>query len=57
MDEEGRAEKQQLAVVASNVIRNFSFMADNEIIIAQHRHCMETLFQCLEDYVLGESMC
>ncbi|PON40177.1 Coatomer beta subunit [Parasponia andersonii] len=51
LDEEGRAEKQQGAVAASNVIRNFSFMPENEVIMAQHRHCLETVFQCIEDYV------
>ncbi|KAF7851109.1 hypothetical protein BT93_L4546 [Corymbia citriodora subsp. variegata] len=49
LDDEGRAEKQQCAVAASNVIRNFSFMPENEVIMAQHRHCLETAFQCLED--------
>ncbi|KAK4340665.1 hypothetical protein RND71_039166 [Anisodus tanguticus] len=51
LDEEGRAEKQLCAVAASNIIRNFSNMPDNEVIMAQHRHCLETVFQCLEDYV------
>ncbi|XP_049407125.1 armadillo repeat-containing protein LFR isoform X2 [Solanum stenotomum] len=51
LDEEGRIEKQQFAVAASNVVRNFSFMPDNEVIMGQHRHCLETLFQCLADYV------
>ncbi|KAH7522224.1 hypothetical protein FEM48_Zijuj07G0115700 [Ziziphus jujuba var. spinosa] len=51
LDEEGRAEKQQCAVAASNIIRNFSFMPENEMIMAQHRHCLETVFQCIEDYV------
>ncbi|KAI5649325.1 hypothetical protein M9H77_35330 [Catharanthus roseus] len=50
MDDEGRAEKQLCAVAASNIIRNFSFMAENEVIMAQHRHCLETLFQCIEDF-------
>ncbi|RAL45639.1 unnamed protein product [Cuscuta campestris] len=54
LDEEGRTEKQQCAVVASNIIRNFSFIADNEAIMANHRHCVETLFQCLEDYVVED---
>lgn len=49
LDEEGRAEKQQCAVGASNIIRNFSFMPDNEVVMAQHRHCLETVFQCIED--------
>uniref|UniRef100_A0A1D1YW49 AT-rich interactive domain-containing protein 2 n=1 Tax=Anthurium amnicola TaxID=1678845 RepID=A0A1D1YW49_9ARAE len=49
LDDEGRAEKQQCAVAASNIIRNFSFMPENEVIMAQHRHCLETLFQCIED--------
>ena len=53
LDDEGRAEKQQCAVAASNIIRNFSFMPDNEMIMAQHRHSMETLFQCLEDQNSG----
>ncbi|XP_072950754.1 armadillo repeat-containing protein LFR [Typha angustifolia] len=48
-DEEGRAEKHQCALAASNIIRNFSFMPDNEVIMVQHRHCLETIFQCLED--------
>ncbi|KAL6571459.1 hypothetical protein OROHE_003102 [Orobanche hederae] len=51
LDEEGRIEKQQCAVAASNIIRNFSFMAENEIPMGQSRHCLETMFQCLEDYV------
>ncbi|KAL0423449.1 UNVERIFIED_CONTAM: Armadillo repeat-containing protein LFR, partial [Sesamum radiatum] len=51
MDEEGRAEKQLCAVAASNILRNFSFMAENEIAMGQNRHCLETMFQCLEDYV------
>ncbi|XP_018818663.1 armadillo repeat-containing protein LFR [Juglans regia] len=50
LDEEGRAEKQQCAAAASNIIRNFSFMPENEIIMAQHRHCLETAFQCIEDH-------
>lgn len=54
LDEEGRAEKQQCAVAASNIIRNFSFMPDNEVIMAQHRHCLETVFQCIEDHITGE---
>ncbi|KAL6581682.1 hypothetical protein OROMI_005696 [Orobanche minor] len=51
LDEEGRAEKQQCAVAASNIIRNFSFMPDNEVAMGQNRHCLETMFQCLENYV------
>lgn len=54
LDEEGRVEKQQCAVAASNIIRNFSFMAENEIAMGQNRHCLETMFQCLEDYVTGQ---
>ncbi|WCJ23900.1 Armadillo repeat-containing protein LFR [Euphorbia peplus] len=50
LDEEGRAEKQQCAVGASNIIRNFSFMPENEVVMAQHRHCLETVFQCIEDH-------
>lgn len=49
LDEEGRVEKQQCAIAASNILRNFSFMPDNEVIMAQHRHCLETVFQCIED--------
>ncbi|RAL54584.1 unnamed protein product [Cuscuta campestris] len=50
LDEEGHSEKQLYAVAASNIIRNFSFMPDNVVIMAQHRRCLETLFQCMEDY-------
>ncbi|PIA45114.1 hypothetical protein AQUCO_01700570v1 [Aquilegia coerulea] len=50
LDEEGLMEKQQCAVAASNIVRNFAFMPDNEVIMAQHRHCLETIFQCIEDY-------
>lgn len=57
LDDEGRAEKQQCAVAASNVIRNFSFMPENEVIMAQHRHCLETAFQCLEDRDTGVFCC
>lgn len=53
LDEEGRAEKQQCAVATSNIIRNFSFMPDNDLIMAQHRHCLETIFQCIEDHETG----
>ncbi|KVH91278.1 armadillo repeat-containing protein LFR [Cynara cardunculus var. scolymus] len=51
LDDEGRAEKQQCAVAASNILRNFSFMPENEVIMGQHRHCLETIFQCMEDHV------
>ncbi|KAG8370307.1 hypothetical protein BUALT_Bualt14G0103300 [Buddleja alternifolia] len=50
-NEEGRTEKQQCALAASNIIRNFSFMPDNEIAMGQNRHCLETMFQCLEDSI------
>ncbi|KAK4775686.1 hypothetical protein SAY87_023647 [Trapa incisa] len=50
LGDEGRAEKQHCAVAASNVIRNFSFMPENEVIMAQHRHCLESVFQCIEDH-------
>lgn len=56
LDDEGRAEKQQCAVAASNILRNFSFMPENEIVMAQHRHCLETVFQCIEDYLTGETV-
>ncbi|KAK1270404.1 hypothetical protein QJS04_geneDACA007458 [Acorus gramineus] len=49
LDEDGRAERQQCAVAASNIIRNFSFMPENEMIMAQHRHCLESVFQCVDD--------
>ncbi|XP_013749213.1 armadillo repeat-containing protein LFR isoform X1 [Brassica napus] len=51
LDDEGRAEKQLCAIAASNVIRNFSFMPDNETIMAQHRHCLETVYQCINDHM------
>ncbi|MED6144133.1 hypothetical protein PIB30_012786 [Stylosanthes scabra] len=54
LDDEGRAEKQQCAVAASNIIRNFSFMPDNEVIMAQNRHCLETAFQCIEDHIVED---
>ncbi|KAK3012620.1 hypothetical protein RJ639_009890 [Escallonia herrerae] len=54
LDDEGRAEKQQCAVAASNILRNFSFMPENEVIMGQHRHCLETIFQCIEDHITGE---
>ncbi|KAJ6321673.1 hypothetical protein OIU77_011696 [Salix suchowensis] len=50
LDDEGRAEKQLCAVAASNIIRNFSFMPENEVIMAANRHCLETVFQCIEDH-------
>ncbi|CAA7012838.1 unnamed protein product [Microthlaspi erraticum] len=51
IDDEGRAEKQLSAIAASNVIRNFSFMPDNENLMSQHRHCLETVFQCIQDHM------
>jgi hypothetical protein len=54
IDDEGRTERQQCAVAASNVIRNFSFMPENETTMVQHRHCLETVFQCLEDQNAGK---
>lgn len=50
LDDQGWTERQQCAVAASNIVRNFAFMPDNEVIMAQHRHCLETVFQCLEDH-------
>lgn len=32
-------------------------MAENEIAMGQNRHCLETMFQCLEDYVTGYKNC
>lgn len=54
LDDEGRAEKQLCAIAASNVIRNFSFMPDNEVVMAQHRHCLETVYQCINDHMTGK---
>ncbi|KAG0492888.1 hypothetical protein HPP92_006286 [Vanilla planifolia] len=54
LDDEGRSEKQLCAITASNIIRNFSFMPENEMIMAQHRHCLETLFQCIEDQYMQD---
>jgi hypothetical protein len=54
IDDEGRTERQQCAVAASNIIRNFSFMPENETTMVQHRHCLETVFQCLEDQNAGK---
>lgn len=56
LDDEGRAEKQLCAVAASNIIRNFSFMPENEVIMAANRHCLETVFQCIEDHTTGEDL-
>lgn len=57
LDDEGRAENQQCAVAASNIIRNFSFMPENEVIMAQHRHLLEMVFQCVEDHIRGDKLC
>lgn len=57
LDDEGRAEKQQLAVAASNIMRNFSFMPENGVIMAQHRHFLEMVFQCIEDHITGNKFC
>lgn len=54
LDDEGRMEKQQCAVAASNIIRNFSYMSENDMVMGQHRHCLETLFQCIEDHITGD---
>ncbi|XP_024384580.1 armadillo repeat-containing protein LFR [Physcomitrium patens] len=48
LDEIGRHEKQICAVAVSNVLRNFSFMPENEASMAQHRGCLETLITVLE---------
>ncbi|BAT96686.1 hypothetical protein VIGAN_08366400 [Vigna angularis var. angularis] len=29
-------------------------MPDNEVIMAQHRHCLETAFQCIEDHLVED---
>jgi hypothetical protein len=50
LDEIGRSERQQCAVAASNVLRNFSFMPENEQTMAQHRALLETLIVCMEDH-------
>lgn len=54
LDELGRLERQQAAVAASNIVRNFSFMPENESYMAQHRNCLETLIQCIQDHLTGE---
>lgn len=56
LDEIGRSERQQCAVAASNVIRNFSFMPENEAPMAQHRACLETLIVCMEDHEIGKQL-
>jgi hypothetical protein len=53
LDEIGRHERQLCAVAVSNVLRNFSFMPENESSMAQHRGCLETLIQCMEDHETG----
>jgi hypothetical protein len=53
LDEIGRHERQQCAVAVSNVLRNLSFMPENEVTVAQHRRCLETLVQCMEDHETG----
>lgn len=50
LDEIGRHEKQLCAVAVSNVLRNLSFMPENEASMAQHRRCLETLITALEDH-------
>nr|XP_024396865.1 armadillo repeat-containing protein LFR-like isoform X2 [Physcomitrium patens]PNR38871.1 hypothetical protein PHYPA_019149 [Physcomitrium patens] len=50
LDEIGRHEKQICAVAVSNVLRNMSFMPENESFMAQHRGCLETLITVLEDH-------
>jgi hypothetical protein len=55
-DDDGRLERQQCAVAASNIIRNFSFMQENETVMVQYRHCLETVFQCLEDQNRGKAI-
>ncbi|MCO5572866.1 hypothetical protein L7F22_026625 [Adiantum nelumboides] len=50
LDEEGRSERQLTAVAASNVIRNFSFMPENDVLMARNSHCLATLIQCVEDH-------
>ncbi|GLJ54857.1 hypothetical protein SUGI_1178070 [Cryptomeria japonica] len=57
LDEEGHAERQQCAVAASNVIRNFSLMPENETVMAQHRHCLETVIRMHEDSLLCLELC
>ncbi|GJW12477.1 armadillo repeat-containing protein LFR [Tanacetum coccineum] len=52
--DEGRAERQQCVVAASDILRIFSFMPDNEVIMGQHHHCLEIIFECMEDHVTGD---
>jgi hypothetical protein len=40
-------------VAASNILRNFSFMPENDILMACNTHCLETLIQCIEDHLRG----
>jgi hypothetical protein len=54
LDEIGRQEKQLCAVAVSNILRNFSFMPENEPTMAQHRQCLETLITVLEDHELED---
>lgn len=54
LDEIGRHEKQLCAVAVSNVLRNLSFMPENEASMAQHRRCLETLITVLEDHEMED---
>lgn len=54
LDEIGRHEKQLCAVAVSNVLRNLSFMPENEPSMAQHRQCLEILITVLEDHEMED---
>eukprot|EP00897_Mesotaenium_endlicherianum_P010137 jgi/Mesen1/9151/ME000587S08647 len=50
LDELGRMEMQQCAVAASNVVRNLSFVPENEAPMAAHKRLVESLFVWMEDH-------
>ncbi|GKA03900.1 armadillo repeat-containing protein LFR [Tanacetum coccineum] len=52
--DEGWAERQQCVIAASNILQNFSFIPENEVIRGHHRHCLKIICECMEDHVIGE---
>ena len=53
MNEEERGEKHQCAVAASNVLRNFSFLPENEAQMLRHPQLVDCVVQWIAAFPTG----
>lgn len=40
--------------ILGDILRNFSFMLENEVIMGENRHCLEAIFECIDIHVTSK---